>query len=99
MGRNVTLGKYHKRLKRCSSRCDDARLRARRPRCYQADYARDAEHVACTARSPTCFPNSGTYLATAHGMERWFEAQNATLHEFLNSPMSNAECTHDQVDG
>ncbi|KAL1504535.1 hypothetical protein AB1Y20_010937 [Prymnesium parvum] len=67
------------------------------PRCYEEDYARDAQHVACTARSPTCYPNSGTYLSTAAGLERWFEAQNATLHEFLGSPMSNAECTHDQA--
>eukprot|EP00966_Prymnesium_polylepis_P170464 3940505-Prymnesium_polylepis.1 len=67
------------------------------PRCYQSDYARDPAHVECTARSPTCYPNSGAYLATGVGLERWFEAQNDTLHSFLNTPMSNAECTHDQA--
>ena len=49
------------------------------PRCYESDYARDAEHMACKARSPTCYPNSGTYLATGAGLERWFDAQNETL--------------------
>lgn len=67
-----------------------------RPRCYEADYARDEEHVRCKARSPTCYPNSGTYLASTAGMDAFFASQNDTWQSFLGTPMSNAECTHDQ---
>ena len=67
------------------------------PRCYEADYARDPEHLRCLKSSHSCYPNAGTYLSTSAGMLELQRAHNSTWQSFLGTPMSNAECTHDQA--
>ena len=67
------------------------------PVCYTTDYLATEAGRACAARSPTCYANSGLYLASSRAMERWFDAAVWTWQSLLGTPISNAQCMNDQA--
>ena len=52
------------------------------PRCYKAQYAKLEAHAACRAAGrPTCFPNSGMFVASGAALLRFYAALQALAGE------------------